>query len=63
VASQPSDVVGEHGVAVAFVERSDVGKASSVCELSDPPVDTPIYDLLIQARGKWFPIVLTGHGN
>jgi hypothetical protein len=63
VASQPSDVVGEHGMAVALLERFDVGKASPVCELSDPPVDLPIHDLLIQARGKRFPIVLTRHEN
>jgi hypothetical protein len=60
---QPTDVVGEYGVAVALVERFDVGMASSASEVSDPPVDLPIHDLLIQARGKEFPIVLTSHEN
>ena len=63
LAGQPSDVVREHGVAVAHVERLDVRMASLPFELPDPPLDTPVNDLLVQARSQRPSIVPVRHYN
>jgi hypothetical protein len=41
-------VVGEHGVALALVDRLDIGSVAPTLKVCDPPLETLVHDLLVQ---------------